>query len=163
MPAYKPERREKLVRLHAQGLTDIEIARKMGVQGPWVCRLREQLGLPRNLTWHEADALPLYKEGMTDREIAAKLGVQRLTIFKWRQRQRLPAHPRRLIVPISHEERRKAYDETASDHEFARRLGITLSSAQQWRKRHGLPAKGSRPAGSGRKRIEASEPTMLEA
>ena len=84
---------QEIARLNAEGLTDREIADKLGISAVYAGDIRRRAGLPRNpapcnRTPQLAPAL--YAQGMTDQEIADKIGVCRDTVAKWRRSENLP-------------------------------------------------------------------------
>jgi AcrR family transcriptional regulator len=69
-----------LIRLHAEGLNDRQIAQKLNVNPSTVFEWQRKLGLPANFNkeWNPRqikEAYELYKQGFTTREIAKKIGI----------------------------------------------------------------------------------------
>lgn len=83
------------MRLYRQGMTDEEIARKVGTVRSGIAQWRIKRGLPINKTEVRqvsperqkilAKRLELYKQGLCDEEIADQLGCHTTTIFRWRK------------------------------------------------------------------------------
>jgi len=83
--------------LHADGLTDREIAVELGVsrQGVWVARTALRLKAHRR--WRrfaDAQLRVLHARGLTDGQIGRRLGVTKQTVGKRRQKLGLPPNPR---------------------------------------------------------------------
>ncbi len=150
--------REKRVarrrRLHAQGLSDQEIARrageKIGTVRAW--RRREGLAangsgrraLPREDERRRRDA---YRRAKSDTEAAALLGMGAGTFREWRLRRGLPAKRSRAIGRAERERRIRLVRSGLSRQEVARRLGIKPGTLAAWMKDNGLvaPRKPGRP------------------
>lgn len=86
------QRRESIKRLHADGLTDTQIARETGCTVSAVKRWRKVNSLPANKKAAESSSPKrvLYDLGFTDRQMAKQLGVTTGTITKWRSDHDLP-------------------------------------------------------------------------
>src|SRR5581483_9885501 len=128
--------REKRVarrrRLHAQGLSDQEIARRAG----------EKIGTVR--AWRRRDA---YRRAKSDTEAAALLGMGAGTFREWRLRRGLPAKRSRAIGRAERERRIHLVRSGLSRQQVARRLGIKPGTLAAWMKDNGLvaPRKPGRP------------------
>lgn len=97
---YKPLKDNKeLIQLHSEGLSDEEIADRMGLSKHLATRNRRELGLPDNLNpprlvWngniHDNMLIKLHEKNWGDTRIAAQLGFCRNTISTHRRRLGLP-------------------------------------------------------------------------
>ena len=70
--------RAEVLRLHAEGLTNRAIARRVGRSYERVRQLLKEEGLTRNpycAPSHEAAIVTLYEQGLTDADIAQELGM----------------------------------------------------------------------------------------
>lgn len=121
--------------LHAQGLTDSEIAQKLGVRLSSVHYMRKTiLQLPSN-TLARIEAVKdtireLHAQGLTDLEIAHRMGYAVSTINGHRRQMGLPFNPqvrpqRRYTVYKRKTDELLAF---GSARECAKQLGITLAS-----------------------------------
>lgn len=77
--------RDVVASLHADGLTDREIAHELAANADYIARLRKRMGLPRNyrpgLTADEAArASALLADGASLKDVAETLGRHRQTI-----------------------------------------------------------------------------------
>ena len=93
-----PQEERVRLALYRQGLSDSEIARRVGVSRCSIAQWRRRRGLapnfpPRVLTREEEEKrLALYLSGYSDREIANRLGRSKHCIAQWRIKRGLPAH-----------------------------------------------------------------------
>lgn len=88
---------EQFLRLHADGLTDHEIAIAMNAPYSTVGAWRRTHGLSPNPSQRSGDAARrrLHAEGLTDRQIAEKIGMGRAAISVWRRKNGLPINSAR--------------------------------------------------------------------
>ena len=88
-------------RLHAQGMTDREMADVFGVDKTSVWYHRRRMGLPvnRSTKVDSGEVRRLHAQGMSDRQMARALRVSRPTIMHHRRRMGLPAttHARKAV------------------------------------------------------------------
>lgn len=88
---YDPD----VARLHAQGLSDADIARQARISSKQVWYARKRLNLPSNgrsadaTRRFEADVRRLWEENLNDQDIAAALGTERRAVGAARRRLRL--------------------------------------------------------------------------
>lgn len=88
---YYPERTE----LYKAGLTDSEIAERLGLTTGCVASWRQKRRLPANAKQGPPresfpERMELYRAGLTDREIADKLHLPIATVCSWRMSRDLP-------------------------------------------------------------------------
>lgn len=91
---------EELRRLHAEGLSDSEIAERLGSGRAWVAELRLRMHLPANRHMpndKERQAryqkmMELYQMGLNDAEIARAVFVLTPSVCSWRKKNGLPAN-----------------------------------------------------------------------
>lgn len=83
---------DRVVELHAAGMSDRDISKVMEISHTAVSRCRKRLGLARNRSkTYSLDArmygrmMELYEKGYTDTEISRQLGVTQATITRTRQ------------------------------------------------------------------------------
>ncbi|MFJ4174012.1 helix-turn-helix domain-containing protein [Microbacterium sp. NPDC089696] len=104
-PSQRTIRRRQIGELHAEGLTDNEIAERLGVTRMAVSQVRSRLGLtvnpdsraghlygPRASAQHRDDLQRLHGLGRTDREIAQELGVSSSYVGDLRRQAGLTAN-----------------------------------------------------------------------
>lgn len=101
-------RAERITELHAQGMTDDQIAADLGSTRATVWKAREKLALDRNPaprpagkpSKHLPDVARLHGEGLTDKQIGERLGIVKQYAAKLRRDLHLPAHhPVRPVAP----------------------------------------------------------------
>lgn len=110
--ALSAEATGRYLPLYQDGLSDQEIAERLGVSENAVCSWRKRRRLPMNKSQRasqrattsleeyaarrkaEANARfqPLYDEGLTDTEIAEILGCTAQAAWRWRKNNSLPSH-----------------------------------------------------------------------
>jgi len=139
---------ERRLSLYREGLSDREIARRLGLTHSAIRYWRLSRGLPTNPRLAlEEERLRLYQEGLSDGEIAKRLGCPRSTIQGWRQRRGLPPnyppHYGKYLSDEEEEQRMRLYRQGLNDREIAERLGLTTRAIHLWRRRRGLPANRS--------------------
>lgn len=86
------QRRERIKRLHADGLTDTQIARETGCTVSAVKRWRKVNSLPANRKRDSTSAAltDMYAKGYTDKQMAERLGLQPSRVSNWRSTKGLP-------------------------------------------------------------------------
>lgn len=79
-------RRESIKRLHADGLTDTQIARETGCTVSAVKRWRKVNSLPANRKRDSTSAAltDMYAKGYTDKQMAERLGLPPSRVSNWR-------------------------------------------------------------------------------
>ena len=137
--------------LHAEGLSDAQIAARVGVHKESIEGWRRRYKLPPNATDHfnglndaeEQRRFDLHAEGMSDQMLANTIGSTQAAISSWRRRRGLPANePNR--KRLTDEERAKvqaAWESGYSDEEIAWVTGMRLAprAVGEWRRRNRLP------------------------
>ncbi len=79
--------------LYEAGLTDAEIAGKLGYSYSAIYQWRKRNNLPSNCESKSYySRKTLYEEGLTDERIAQILNLSYLTIQKWREKNNLPSN-----------------------------------------------------------------------
>lgn len=136
---YYPERTE----LYKAGLTDSEIAERLGLTTGCVASWRQKRRLPANAKQGPPresfpERMELYKAGLTDREIADKLHLPIATVCSWRMSRDLP--PNGFEEKKSNiEQRMELYLAGYTDIEIATALNLNRSTVCNWRLSHHLP------------------------
>ena len=145
------EDEKRLRELHAEGLWDNEIARRMHISAPTVKRWRNILGLAQNefdrssrnlepVYVDGARARELYDAGLSDWEIGLELGVDVGQVLKWRRGEHLqPNNPRDVGASLDAAIRER-YGNGLTDHAIASELDISPDTVRNWRLREGLRA-----------------------
>ena len=91
---FQPAPEEDLLRLYHEGLSDRNVALKLGTTEDKVRRWRNQRGLePNRKSIKKIDderVYEMYMAGISDRKIAAEIGVQACRIQNWREARNLP-------------------------------------------------------------------------
>lgn len=135
--------------LHAEGLWDNELARRLGVCAHKVKRDRERLGLPRN-EYSRADnpaspvyvdakaARKLYDQGLSDWEIGLKLCVDVGKARQWRISEGLKPNKRHEWTDAKLAEARRLYDKGLPDADIAAAVQMDIEAVRQWRIGEGL-------------------------
>lgn len=135
-----PEREK----LYCQGLSDGQIAERLGIAKTTVFSWRQSRGLAPNgkvceLTDEEnAARLKMYNEGYSDAQIAAACNTGVAAISRWRFRRGLKANKE------VNERKRELYDAGLSDRDIANALGISANAVIKWRSDNGLPSNGGK-------------------
>lgn len=162
---HRPGLRDNLRALHTEGLTDVQIAQRMGVTRSRVGALRRELALPANrpprtprppregIRTERAQRIrELHAAGLTDQEIADQLGVTRKAAQQSRLRLHLPvnraARPRRERhgAEPRHDYRpdiARLHGEGLTDAQIAERLDLSPSYTATLRRGLALPANRS--------------------
>lgn len=135
--------------LHAQRMTDQEMAFALGVTPAAVTAMRASLGLAPHtrlstdrrrraklVEGYEDGYRYYYDLGLFDVEIGRRLGVTRSAVYEWRKRNRLPCHKRH---PASADCWRY-YIRGFSDKEISLQTGVKEGTVRHWRYRYDLPA-----------------------
>jgi len=98
-PLLKEEEERRRMKLYRAGLSDHEMARRLGVHHSTIRFWRGRRGLPPNFKRggpipreEEERRLKLYRMGLSDYEIAKAVGVTPSAISNWRHRRGLPAY-----------------------------------------------------------------------
>lgn len=90
IPGSDPERLALIRSLHAEGLQDQQIGKRLGIGARRVCELRALLGLRSNRVLALEHIKRRNGEGWTDAEIAAELGRSRRSVTSARHNLGLP-------------------------------------------------------------------------
>lgn len=151
---------EAAMRFYAQGLSDREVANRLGCSRYAICQWRsanrvgaQQARKPR---MNVERAMELYLQGKTDEEIAAEIGASKSGIYGWRARNHLlsasavlkqngePSAPRPPRIPswarIDYDAAKALHDQLLTDEEMAERLGCSVYAVESWRKAYHLPS-----------------------
>ena len=132
---------EQARELYRLGLTDGEIAKRVGTGTQNICFWRKREGLPSNYRpKRNEDFMPLYRQGLSDGEIAAATGKEKRYVQKWRARWGLPYNPSKREKACREDQRRRRelYDRGLSDREIAEETGAKISTVTSWRDNFGL-------------------------
>lgn len=138
------ENEKRLRELHAEGLWDNEIARRMHISAPTVKRWRETLGLAQNefdrssrnlepVYVDGARARELYDAGLSDWDIGLELGVDVGQVLKWRRGEGLEPHNPRDVGASLETEIRTLYESGLTDSAVASELDIAPETVRSWR------------------------------
>lgn len=116
MPAHKKVDRTEFARLHAQGLTQAQLAAHFGIARSNVIAINTELGLrrrkPKRIVSPRVDRAVverMHNDGLTLAQIANELGCAEYTV--WRIRKELGLAPMRYMTP----ERRARIQEMLND------------------------------------------------
>lgn len=136
-----PEARALRFRLHREGLTDRQIAERLGATRNAVKIWRVANRLPPNGPGNRcavlmAERMTLYQRGMSDHGIAKLQNVHHSSVWLWRRRQGLPNtySPPDWRKPV-----RELYDTGASDRRISRLMYRNAGFGRYWRIKMGLP------------------------
>jgi len=91
----KEQRIKKFLEMYKNGMTDREIAKKLGVVESCINKLRSDLDLPSQMQIRlskKSKFLPLYNQGLTDTQIATMLKVSAFTVGDWRRELKLTSN-----------------------------------------------------------------------
>ena len=141
---HYPERTE----LYKAGLTDSEIAERLGLTTGCVASWRQKRRLPANAKQGPPresfpERMELYRAGLTDREIADKLHLPIATVCSWRMSRDLP--PNGFEEKKSNiEQRMELYLAGYTDIEIATALNLNRSHGMQLAAEPSSPAKRKR-------------------
>ncbi|KMK63788.1 hypothetical protein [Puniceibacterium sp. IMCC21224] len=122
---------------HAEGLTDAQVAARMGCTADRAARVRRMLGLRA----HRVRASPLlarrglYDQGLSDSEIARREGCSAAAVTAWRRRLGLApyyAPGRDLAIRLT------LYRKGLTDQQIADHQGISGATVRSWRIKLGL-------------------------
>ncbi|WP_137843839.1 hypothetical protein [Microbacterium sp. 2FI] len=105
-PRIRVDRHDDVARLHAEGLSDKEIAAEVGLAPAYAGQLRRELGLPANRKRrprkerpprqprrdHRPGVAAAHAEGLNDVAIAERLGISKNHVGTLRRELGLPAH-----------------------------------------------------------------------
>lgn len=151
IPSVQELRAKKIKDLYEKGLSDTEIAERIGVERSTITKWRQRRDLSPNRVWgKERKDYPrrrkLYGEGLSDREIADEVGEAKRVICSWRKTRGLPANRKvgRSLRLKEEKKRRRLYEDGLSDSEIAERVGVTRKAIGSWRRRRGLVANSAK-------------------
>lgn len=135
--------------LYEKGLSDPEIADRIGISRSAVQSWRQDRDLPPNeparADWDEArtdEMWEAYKDDLTDPEIAERVGRTRSAVSKWRARYDLPnrADAPGNLPMREHLHRLLVWATSDSDAAILDRVGLSsLASVHEWRETFDLP------------------------
>lgn len=139
----------EVVRWHSQGLTDGQIADKVGKSRDQVRASRRWLGLPANLALTAIDHVrELHKRGMTDIEMARELAKNVTYISALRRKAGLTVNKNpRWKVDVT--EFRAMHATGLTDRQLGLHFGVDARTAAKRRRRLDLPINHSTPANAG--------------
>ena len=131
--------RDQIAALHAEGLTDTEIAERMGRYQGHIRRMRLDMGLPRNVRRTKADELcDLLSQGLTLSEAARQLGWRTQNAWEVAKRRGITDYAGKRGPQRSPDEYRACAERGLTRKEAARHLGVSLSAADKMARRHGI-------------------------
>lgn len=98
--AVTPEQHAQRLALYETGLSDVKIAKRMGLGTNAIQYWRQKFNLPPHVLFslvpfsreQRAERRRLHALGYSDSRIAREVGVRHSTVTKWRERRHLPAH-----------------------------------------------------------------------
>jgi len=133
--------------LHGQGLTDEQLAARLGGGLATVGNRRRALDLPVNAGGRRAGVdmarlRALHAEGLPDRELAEAMGVSTSTIANRRLAAGLACNPAR--PRFDRDRLRALHAEGLLDPDIAARMGCSVEAARKQRRKMGLPGHGRR-------------------
>lgn len=150
MKLLEEEEKERLL-LWKEGLTDREIAEKVGKSVFTIRHWRQKLGLPSNANTRqlteeeEEERFLLWEMGMNDREIGEIVGRKPDAISRWRKSRGLPANHKYPTRRRKYDRLfSKLYEQGYSDQEIAERVSCHHFTVYSWRKRKNLPSQRRR-------------------
>lgn len=135
--------RDAVASLAAEGLSNREIARRLGHRHESVRLVRNKLGLPPHSQRVNIDVEKLIRlsdDGFTNREIARELGVSRNTARARCVELGLPQSYRKPEPKFDHEEIVRLSRGGMSAGDISKRLGCTKKTVERARKKAGLTA-----------------------
>ena len=149
---------ERLKQLHAEGLNDCEIARKLGVpRGRIYYRRKVMLKLPNNSQKGcprksrfipSSELIKLYKQGLTNREIGDRLGVTRSAI--WHRLKQLNLSSNFLSTGLKFGKLKESFinlylltdsrgSPSLTGKQIAKKLKISMATVWKWQQQLNLP------------------------
>lgn len=132
--------RRKLMKLHREGKTDIEIAEILGVSRSAIQKARSELDVDPVDRSVDPDAVrALHARGMNDPAIAKELGTTKTAVTRVRRTLGLPTQSR-AKTEIDEDTLRALHAQGLSDGAIAKELGVSRTHVLKARKRLGLPA-----------------------
>ncbi len=158
---------EEFKRLHAEGMTNKEIANVLGFSQDIARKIRCNLGLPSLAKGRKPvvaevidndELKKLYAKGLSDKEIGSVFGVNEKTVFKKRQSLGLCRWRKWNNTASNIEKFKQLHSEGLNDKKIANALNICRDTARKIRNDLGLP-----PQVLGRKHVDAEELKRLFA
>ena len=145
-----PNIRLNAMQMVLDGLTDKEVAQKVGVNVRTVGNWKKKAGLTAKSGKHgktpgrktspvKGEALRMIREGVKRAEVARRLGVRPSKVRDWQMKAGLSGKPS--ARHALKEEGLQMIREGVSGAEVARRLGVHKSTVGTWRKAAGLSGK----------------------
>jgi transposase len=138
--------------LYGYGLSDSEIAKRVGVSSSTISYWRYSRGLPvtktrdmSNLSKSEhARRIAFYRRGYCDKALALAFGLTKAGVAGWRRRHGLAINKKDLAQPrlseADEERRLTLYRRGLSDGAVARDVGVPRTAIFAWRVKRGLLA-----------------------
>ena len=131
--------RDQIAALHAEGLTDREIAERMGREPATIWLMREDIGLPRNVRRTKRDELcDLLSQGLTLSEAARQLGWRTQNAWEVAKRRGITDYAGKQGPKRAPDEYRACAEKGMTKKEAARHLGVSLRAVDQMARRHGI-------------------------
>lgn len=152
---------EEFKRLHAEGMTNKEIANVLGLSQDIARKIRCNLGLPSPAKGRKPvvtevidndELKKLYAKGLSDKEIGSVFGVNEKTVFKNRQILGLCRWKKWNNTASNIEKFKQLHSEGLNDKKIANALNICRDTARKIRNDLGLP-----PQVLGRKHVDIEE------
>lgn len=141
---------DDLMEAYRAGLTDPEIAEKLGLGIHRVCKWRQARKLPSNyqgnIKANETLMRQAYDRGLNDQQISRETGISAVTVQKWRAKNHLPAINRKSTKGRD-QELRELYHRGLNDTQLAQAAGLTRMSVKGWRERNGLTSNWKQKTG----------------
>lgn len=133
-PGPEKRRRTEALALLAQGLTQREVAEKLGYASVKSISRISCEERDRKKAAHDERILTLWKQGMTDQQIADELSYKsRQSVAMWRSRHGLPSNG-----TMRREQIQKLFEAGYSDQQIAAELGIAVPTVIRHRNENGL-------------------------
>lgn len=131
---------DMLRELKSSGLTDVEIADKLGIsvsqEKYYVVKYDCRNEVKHHITKDEMQKL--VDDGMSDEKIAEKYGFTLKTIRTYRQRYGILRKNRNILNRISSKELIVLLDDGKSDNEIAKMLGVNSRAVEEFRRNIGM-------------------------
>lgn len=139
---------DKMKALYNQGLSDNEIAKRLGCSRKTIEKRRKKLGLPIN-TWWKIDAnmaetiTKLFEEGKSGAEICKMLNLSHTTVSKFKKDHNIHGTFDMKMSAEDIEKAMKMAEEGYMDSEIAKEFGVTQGNIFNHRKVRGIKSQFS--------------------